>query len=135
MNGFSVKHCLICDKTFVDLSPNQVKNTCCRKCYHQYHYRDETRKIHRLIEMRVNVLKSKGVAISDNEKTEIVERLLNGSCEICGIPTPFPKLCIDHNHKTNNIRGVICDRCNYLLGAAEDNPEILKKCIDYLNQN
>lgn len=39
---------------------------------------------------------------------------------------------IDHCHTTLIVRGILCHRCNILLGHAKDNPEILKQAIQYL---
>ena len=41
----------------------------------------------------------------------------NGKCELC--QTPAEKLCIDHDHSSGKIRGILCDRCNKALGAYE----------------
>lgn len=41
-------------------------------------------------------------------------------------------LAVDHCHKTNKIRGLLCNRCNLLLGKSYDNPEILRRLADYL---
>ena len=40
-----------------------------------------------------------------------------GRCEICGVQPK--KLCMDHDHKTKRVRGMLCDRCNKALGAYE----------------
>ncbi len=60
-----------------------------------------------------------------------------GLCAICNeVPVPFGKRkygwSVDHCHKTNKIRGVLCNRCNFMLGHARDNPEILKAGVEYL---
>lgn len=39
---------------------------------------------------------------------------------------------VDHCHETGEVRGILCQRCNVLLGLAEDNPFILLKSIAYL---
>lgn len=50
------------------------------------------------------------------------EELISKYGDVCGIcqkpRTAFKnKLSIDHNHKTNKIRGLLCFRCNkFLLG-------------------
>ena len=54
------------------------------------------------------------------------------SCKICGKPWTFELPCVDHDHKTGNIRGLLCNACNALLGFAEDNTTILLKSIQYL---
>lgn len=60
-----------------------------------------------------------------------------GCCAICGTHQANLKttLCVDHNHQTKKIRGLLCNRCNLLLGMAHDNPEILQKAIEYLKEN
>ncbi len=39
---------------------------------------------------------------------------------------------VDHNHKTGEIRGVLCNRCNVALGMARDNPYVLRALADYI---
>lgn len=65
----------------------------------------------------------------------------DGCCAICS--TELPDLlvyenrkrgyAIDHNHFTMEVRGILCLKCNSLLGMANDDPDILRKSIDYLN--
>jgi hypothetical protein len=63
----------------------------------------------------------------------------NGKCAICGsekvchTSTRQTNLYVDHNHKTGKIRGLLCYRCNQLLGRVEDNTELLEKAIQYIN--
>lgn len=38
----------------------------------------------------------------------------------------------DHNHKTGNVRGILCARCNVTLGHAQDDPVRLAALIKYL---
>ena len=57
----------------------------------------------------------------------------NEKCAICGESFLSPSnACIDHNHKTNEIRGLLCRKCNAAIGLLNDNPELLKKAIEYL---
>ncbi len=56
----------------------------------------------------------------------------NGRCQLCGdLPGNAHGLVIDHDHATNHIRGVICQRCNIGLGMLM-NVEGLQKAIAYL---
>lgn len=45
-----------------------------------------------------------------------------GCCAICGKhQLEFKrKLCVDHNHETGTIRGLLCSGCNYSLGFFEN---------------
>ncbi len=52
-------------------------------------------------------------------------------CKIC--KKKDKKLCVDHDHKTGNIRGLLCRDCNSGLGMFKDNTEIMLQAIKYLN--
>lgn len=60
-------------------------------------------------------------------------------CEICskqlGYPTDtnLQTFYIDHDHITNKFRGILCQKCNTLLGYANDDIKIFESCINYLN--
>lgn len=59
----------------------------------------------------------------------------NECCKICGQKETVDNktLSVDHCHKTGKVRGLLCHSCNVGLGAFKDNPESLKKAIDYLS--
>ncbi len=56
----------------------------------------------------------------------------NGCCLICDDPISYSKIHTDHNHDTGEVRGLLCCHCNRMLGAAKDNPVILRRAIKYL---
>ena len=59
-------------------------------------------------------------------------------CKICGkrySDKLRKNLSVDHDHKTNNVRGLLCGNCNRLLGLCDENPVILLKAIHYLKGN
>ena len=63
----------------------------------------------------------------------------NHVCAICKRPETsknangeIKPLAVDHCHTTGKIRGLLCHKCNVLLGKAEDNTEILQNAILYL---
>jgi len=62
----------------------------------------------------------------------------NGQCGICSKPISFgaedrnEKVCIDHCHETDRIRGILCHPCNCALGLMQDDIERLQKAIAYL---
>ena len=64
--------------------------------------------------------------------TEEVEAVTSiGKCEACGATDR--KLCIDHDHKTNKVRGLLCHNCNTALGLLNDDTSLLSTLIKYLN--
>lgn len=40
--------------------------------------------------------------------------------------------CVDHNHKSGKVRGLLCLMCNRGIGNFKDNPKILETAIRYL---
>jgi Recombination endonuclease VII len=58
----------------------------------------------------------------------------DGRCEMCQENSQVV-LCMDHDHITGKIRGMLCHPCNLLLGHARDSQRILVAGIDYLNRH
>lgn len=55
-------------------------------------------------------------------------------CAICSQPNAKRALCIDHDHKTGEIRGLLCDPCNKGIGFFNDRPELLIAASEYLHK-
>lgn len=62
----------------------------------------------------------------------------NGTCPICLRQfSPERKKYMahmDHDHKTNELRDVLCGGCNVLLGQSDDDPEVLDRAAQYLRR-
>lgn len=64
-----------------------------------------------------------------------------GLCAVCrkeetvigrgGLVKP---LAVDHNHVTGQVRGLLCQRCNFAIGLLADSPEHLHSAIAYLSR-
>ncbi len=54
-----------------------------------------------------------------------------GKCQIC--KTHTDKWVLDHCHIGMTFRGYICASCNSGIGLLHDDPEVLKRALDYLN--
>ncbi len=53
-------------------------------------------------------------------------------CPICGCElNQESRPSIDHCHKTNKVRSILCLACNSVIGYAKDNPYILRRAADY----
>lgn len=71
--------------------------------------------------------------LDENTRLKIYDRQKK-KCAICGKNLPFKKTNIDHNHKTGEIRGILCSKCNIGLGYIEDN-EFNRKAKEYLKNS
>lgn len=66
-----------------------------------------------------------------------------GLCAICGKPetridshTRRPmSLRVDHDHKTGQVRELLCDGCNIILGMADDDFNRLRAIADYAERH
>jgi hypothetical protein len=57
----------------------------------------------------------------------------HGCCALCNEPEEkFSWLCIDHDHETGKIRGLLCPNCNRGLGLLQDSPQLLQKAAAYV---
>jgi hypothetical protein len=69
--------------------------------------------------------------ITPEELIDVYERQ-EECCAICNKHILISESAIDHNHKTDEFRGLLCKKCNRALGMFEDSPIILQNAIDYL---
>lgn len=58
--------------------------------------------------------------------------VLPDSCQICG---SNDRLCIDHCHDTNIVRGILCSKCNTGIGMFYDNVNLVSMAVKYLVEN
>ena len=47
-------------------------------------------------------------------------------------PAPSVRLVVDHCHRSRQVRGLLCNRCNTMIGQARERPEVLRAGADYL---
>jgi hypothetical protein len=72
------------------------------------------------------------------EELNILKENQKYLCAICKIHedyTPRGTLCVDHDHATGKVRGLLCESCNQALGLFYDNKEWLNTAIGYLDGN
>lgn len=91
-------------------------------------------------DIRLKFIKSKyGLTIEDYNLLLSDQK---GKCYICGNEETsydaktkkVKSLSIDHNHKTGKVRGLLCSRCNALIGYAKEDIKILESAIKYINK-
>jgi hypothetical protein len=77
-------------------------------------------------------MKRHGMTVDDYDS---MLRGQNGSCAICFSADPGGqngRFCVDHDHKTGVVRGLLCVNCNWALGNVKDDIKILQSAIRYL---
>lgn len=57
-----------------------------------------------------------------------------GACAICRRLPTGKFLFVDHDHRTHQVRGLVCHRCNIVLGVAQDDATVLQNAAAYLNR-
>ncbi len=62
----------------------------------------------------------------------LAEELANDRVDVCAICNKHRKMTVDHDHQTGAVRGLICARCNNILGHAHDDVSVLESAIKYL---
>jgi len=57
----------------------------------------------------------------------------NGVCATCGdVCVSGKRLAVDHCHRSGKVRGLLCRRCNSILGLADDDLDLLGRLADYV---
>lgn len=133
----SSKVCIICKNLDVLSNfPKSVKaidghTNKCKKCNNKFmkEHRKNNPDKYRDNDYRKNY----GITLEDY-KNKVKEQ--NGVCAICGCAEKrkLKYLHIDHNHLTNQVRGLLCGNCNYALGHFRENKQILINAIKYLEK-
>ena len=79
----------------------------------------------------LNTMRRKGILTFSGD-TESILAAQGGVCAICG---EVPKrAALDHDHKSGEVRGVLCSPCNSGMGMFRDRPLNLEKAAIYLRR-
>jgi hypothetical protein len=54
-----------------------------------------------------------------------------GHCALC---PALEDLCVDHNHTTGRVRGILCRNCNAALGQFRDDIDRVRAAVKYLER-
>jgi hypothetical protein len=112
----------------------------CKECRHIYYRANQTR----IRQVRLTWQRNNRDVIRDHREKK---RLLTpeqfsaalekqgGVCAICRRPPAQDRLlCIDHNHQTGQVRGLLCGSCNRAIGLLGDNLGRVLAAAEYLKQ-
>jgi hypothetical protein len=120
------------DKTVSEFYPAEVrqntKKAKCKECQREYARRRNKLRTKRE-EQHNNLKRLYGITIEEYENLYVMQ---GGRWLICNVL--YDVLSVDHNHKTNQVRGLLCKNCNFGLGHFRDDPELLHSAINYLSR-
>ena len=114
-----------------DSSAKDGMQSACKACKAEYAKQPEAKA--KMVEQQLQ--RRYGVSLDWYDETLEAQ---GGGCGICGTTEPRGKggkngtFCVDHDHETNEVRGLLCFSCNAALGSFKDNPAILQAAADYL---
>lgn len=103
----------------------------CRKAVADAHYAANRERV--IEQSGWNMVKHRyGITRADFEA--LLERQ-GGVCAICGrdqTDSRGARLCIDHDHETGEVRGLLCTPCNLAIGYFQDDIQRLADAAVYL---
>lgn len=109
--------CAAC-QSFRDLADFRKGATTCRPCASSKAHAASVAKTYRL----------------KLDEYETLLKLQGGKCAICRARPISKRLAVDHDHKSGDVRGLLCGRCNHdLMGNAWDSLAIAAALWHYLN--
>jgi len=129
------KTCVTCggEKPLDDFYPRRRS---CKSCVgeHQRRFRNARPDYNRAH----NLQKRYGISV-DEYKTLLANH--NFACAICKVEISDTvgykggrSGVVDHNHETGDVRGILCSKCNLVLGHARESTDILYQAIVYLSE-
>lgn len=65
------------------------------------------------------------------EQREVLLLTQCGKCAICGYDLNG-RMHVDHDHRTGEIRGLLCSNCNTGIGLLREDARVLQNALDYL---
>ncbi len=95
----------------------------------KYAWVDANLETRRLASLRYT-LKQYGLTLEEYEGM-VAEQ--NGLCAICRhVCSTGQRLCVDHDHSTGRVRGLLCRSCNIAIGKLGDDPDLVRRALEYL---
>jgi hypothetical protein len=107
--------CSICNKNRARINEKKAKIIPCEECVY--------------LRNRLKIYK-----LTVNNYKKLLEKQ-NYKCAICNNFLSLSRENIDHCHRNDHVRGILCSNCNMILGLAHDNVAKLISACKYLISN
>ena len=108
----------------------------CKKCY----VKKQQERYDPVVQRDKNLKYLYGIGLT--EYNQMLEEQ-GGCCAICKSSDPkgrksgrggaVENFYVDHNHKTGEVRGLLCNICNRTMGYLNEDVILIGKMIEYLN--
>jgi hypothetical protein len=100
----------------------------CKPC-HRRQFRESLARRHGGSTRHYHLMQKYGIGA--DEVDELIQRQ-GGLCAVCGEREAKQ---VDHDHKTGAVRGIVCLLCNAAMGAFHDDPDLIRRAIDYVKEH
>lgn len=97
---------------------------------HEYHLQNKRKYYRRNVSQRQIEHRRKRYGLTDTAYQALLASQ-GGACWIC---KRVRKLGVDHDHETNEVRGLLCIPCNRAIAALDDNAAGLRNALRYFNK-
>ena len=95
-------------------------------------YKEINREAIRVSDRRYQLERVYGMTLEEYDDLLIRQDGSCAGCEATEYNDRSYHLAVDHNHETGEMRGLLCLRCNRILGLANDDPVMLRRLAEYL---
>lgn len=107
----------------------------CKKCHRAIVKSYQVNNKEKVSELQKRIDLNKRYGITKYDYDRMFEKQ-NGRCALCDSESIGRKgsfhFCVDHNHKTGDVRGLLCHNCNVILGKIKDSKDWLRKALKYI---
>lgn len=142
------KKCCKCDRSlslenfYAQKQGKHGKSTICKECKAEYsrsperkaYFKKYRKSVKGQLGRRKEIAKRFDITLGEYDQMFEGQK---GMCGICNQSEVGYRLCVDHDHRTGKIRGLLCRSCNVLLGYLErmERDDFAKKAKNYLRNS
>ena len=127
--------CAGCGEAVPRYRVSRLNSSLCRTCSYAKvkAWKEANPKQWERLARSAHLKKQYGITIDDYNRMLSQQ---NNCCAVCGRADLSDsrgfRPHVDHCHRTGRVRGILCGPCNKGLGQLQDDPEILRRAIAYL---